>query len=273
MGYLTLPSAARPHGAAAEAVLLASAPAAGLVPHLDAVIAYTSSTPSSSSEAVLDFYKRMLRLSRDERALPSTPMALLDHLRAQAPSVRPDAAVAHLSVAALLSKNQLAESHALLGELHADEVPLSVGSFDMIISAAARRRDRRAACRAYRTLRRAGLAPTAYTLNAMLNAETRCGRPEAALALFRKAEGGAASRWPGEPPDAWSYSTAMAAAKAANQPRRVGQLFAQVCADERLRDRVTPAAYNLAIEAVSAQRLHHPSARVAKSTRLHHPEL
>ena len=250
MGWLTLPPAARPHGKAAEIALLVGAPPIELREHLDAALAKTIFDDNSpiDSEGVLDFYKRLLRLSRDDKATQRSIPTLITHLRAQ-PSVYPDAATAHLAVAAYLSKNQRTESLETLMALRRESVPLSVGSFDMIINAAARRRDRPAACRAYWELRRSGLTPTAYTLNAMMHTETRCGRPEAALALFRKAEGGAARRWPGSPPDAWSYSTAMAAAMAADQPSKALQLFAQVSTDEDLRDRVTPAAFNLALEA------------------------
>ena len=136
-----------------------------------------------------------------------------------------------------------------LSSLRADAVPLSSGSFDMLIQDAGKARDRVAAYRAYRELRRSRLTPTAYTLNALLNAETRSGRPSAALTLFKRAERGRAAGWPGERPDSWTYSTAMAAAMAAKRPETVGQLFARASADEAISNGLNTVSYNLAIEA------------------------
>ena len=67
------------------------------------------------------------------------------------------ASLGSLAVAALLHWGQPADALATLKSLRADAVPPSVGSFDMIIQAAARARDRRAAYRAYRELRRSQL--------------------------------------------------------------------------------------------------------------------
>ena len=250
---LGLPPAARPHGKAAEAATLAGATPDVLAPHLDALLAATPDD-RDGAEAVLNVYKQLLwtaRQTRDSRHLSSSSVsALVDHLRGQTirPLLQPDADTGHLALKGLLHHGCPADALALLASLRADAVPLTVGSYDMLIQAAGRSRERRGAYRAYREMRRARVRPTAYTLNAMLNVETRSGRPNAALALFSRALDGA-PRWPGEPPDAWSYSTAMAAAMAAGQHHRVGRLFSQVSADPHLRHRITPAAYNLAIEA------------------------
>ena len=65
---------------------------------------------------------------------------------------------------------------ALLTSLRVDGV-LSAGTFDQIMQAASKARDRRTAYAAYRQLRRCHLTPTAYTLNALMNVETRAVAP------------------------------------------------------------------------------------------------
>ena len=92
------------------------------------------------------------------------------------------------------------------------------------------------------------MQPTAFTLNALLNVEMQTGRPKVAVSLLRRAERGS-PRWPGEPPDAWSYTTAMAAAGKARQPREVSSLFGKLTSVQRLQGEATVAAYNMAIAA------------------------
>ena len=178
-----LPLGARTHGAAAEAALLSGAPRSALDAHLDATIAATPDD-NEGAEAALDFYKRLLRLSRKVQPdeVVASVSVVLGHLRRQSRTqLRPDAATGHLAVASYVHHGQSAGALALLQSLHAESLPLSVGSFDLIIQAAGRQHDRQAAYRAYGVLRRAKLCPTAYTLNALLNVETKSGRPERAL--------------------------------------------------------------------------------------------
>jgi hypothetical protein len=248
IGWLALPTSARAQGAQAEAALLAGAPASVLTAHLDEALVATPDD-REGADAALDFYKRLLRLSRNANAAEGSSLVVLDHLRRQRrQQLQPDAVVGHLITTALVRSGQAGDALATLAALRADGVALSTGSFDMLIQAAGRKRDRRAAYASFRGLRRARLLPTAYTLNALLNAETRSGQPEQALALLRKAEGGR-PHWRGTAPDAWSYATAMAAALAAEQPATALRLFARVSGNEKLHAKVTPAAYNLAIEA------------------------
>jgi pentatricopeptide repeat protein len=248
MGWLQLlPAAARPAAARCETGIRSGAGRDEIWPDLEDAI---SNTPDD--EAVLDLYKRLLRISkyRTGRA-PLLGQTFVDHLRMQSTrrrALQPDASVAHLAAAEAVFRGNTSAAICVLAELVADEVPLSSGSFDLIIQQAGRTRDRRTAYTSYRLLRRARLLPSAYTLNALMTAETRCGMPVNALSLLSRAERGS-PRWPGAPPDAWSYTTGMAAASSAKRYLKVSQLFQRLTTDVKLRDRVTPTAYNLAIEA------------------------
>ena len=249
MGWLLLPASARPYASKAEHALRGGAGRDELWPLLDATIANTPND-AAGCEAAMDFYKRMLRISRyRDESCPLLAPVLLEHLRTQPRSgLYADAAAAHLATAEAVARGDTTSALSLLASLRAEAVPLTGGSFDIVIQHAARARDRRTAYASYRELRRSRLRPSAYTLNALMNTETRCGRPQAALDLLSRADRGA-PRWPGEAPDAWSFGTGMAAAAAARRYLKVNQLFQRVTTDVRLRDRVTPAAYNLAVEA------------------------
>ena len=140
MGWLVLPASARAHGAAAESAVLSSAPVDLLAGHLDEVIAATPNDEDGAA-AALDFYKRLLRLTR-QGSRPAVS-AVLDHLRlGQRPLLRPDAVVGHLAVAGLLHHERPVDALATLVSLRAEQVPLSAGSFDMLIQHAGRTRDR-----------------------------------------------------------------------------------------------------------------------------------
>ena len=157
--------------------------------HLDDALAATP-TDDYGAEAALDFYKQLLRRSRPPRDKrkktanrrqfpPSSTISLPDC--APTRTARRDRGPPCGSCAPLAWP--LGGGSLALSSLRADAVPLSSGSFDMLIQDAGKARDRVAAYRAYRELRRSRLTPTAYTLNALLNAETRSGRPSAALTL------------------------------------------------------------------------------------------
>ena len=251
MGWLLLPAAARPHAAAAESVLRAGGGREEIWPHLEKTMENTADD-AAGAEAALDFYKRMLRISkyRDGSSELLAP-TLLSHLRAQSGRQRPlqaDSAVAHLAAAEAIFRGDTCSALSLLADLRAEEVPLSAGSFDLVIQHAGRTRDRRAAYASYRQLRRARLQPSAFTLNALMTAETRCGEPQNALKLLSRALDGS-PRWPGAPPDAWSYATAMTAASASKRYLKVNQLFQKLMTEPQLRERATTTAYNLAVEA------------------------
>ena len=244
-GYLSarLPGASRPHARLAESRLLSGAPAATVLAHLSAAMEAPCDTA-----AALDLYKKLLRLSR-QSSDPSMSTALLRHVLDASERAEADEAIAHLVVNDLVQRQTpLSDPLAVLATFRERRLPLSVGSFDMIIQQAARRRDRASAYRAYRLLRRCHLLPSAFTLNALLNVEVRCGHPLVALSLLARAEQGA-PRWPGSTPDAWSYSTAMSAAKNAKLYEAVGRLFTQQQRLARLRGARSVVAHNLAIEA------------------------
>lgn len=238
---LLLPSPARPHAAQAEQHLLSGAPAARVLEHVETAV----SLSNGDVDGVSDLYKRLLRLSRKRDA--SLSLALVEHLYASELDIA-DAAVAHLAVSDLVGRGRVDDARGVLASFHARRLPLSAGSFDMLIQHAAKRRDRGDAYAAYRLLRRCRVRPTAYTLNALLNVEVRCDRPLVALRLLQRAERGA-PRWPGASPDAWSYSTAMYAAKQAGRWATVAQLYGRQVRDPKLRGRVSAVARNLAIEA------------------------
>ena len=110
------------------------------------------------------------------------------------------------------------------------------------------------------------MRPTAYTLNGLLNVEMRADRPLAALGLLKRAKAGA-PRWPGHAPDAWSYRTAMAAAKQAGRYQSVGLLFDELIRHPRLRRELRSSssascAHNLALEALLRQRKLAPAKRL-----------
>ena len=233
-----LPASARIHAARAEGALVGGEPTAALLAHLSAMI----SDAPEEEEALLDSYKRLLRLSRRSQTA-HTSVALLKHLKQH---LQPDAAVIHLATCDAVRRGPCHIPRALdmLAVIHTSDA-LSTGTFDMVIHAAAKARNRTTAYKAYGVLRRRGLVPTTYTLNALLNVETRCARPDAALRLLRIAECGA-PRWPGSPPDGWSYTSAMAAAAASRQHEAVCQLFAKLTNDKRLSGGVV--AYNMALE-------------------------
>ena len=215
---LFLPRAALPHARIAEEQLLRGAPAASVLKHVDTAVSLTE----GKVPAVLDMYKRLLRLSR-QSPHASLPSELIAHLYG-CDRVVPDAATAHLAVNALVHHCCSADALGLLRSFHERQLPLTAGSFDLLIQEAAKQRDRAAAYSAYRLLRRCQLTPTAFTLNALLKVETRCGRPLVALRLLERAEHGA-PRWPGARPDSWSYSAAMTAAKHARRFPTVIDLF------------------------------------------------
>ena len=161
MGWLALPAAARPAAARCESAIRQGAGRDEIWPHLEDAL---SNTPDSleDAEAVLDFYKRMLRISKyrtgDAALLAPT---FVDHLRMQSTRRRAlqlDASVAHLATAEAVFRGNTSAAMGLLADLHADEVPLSSGSFDLIIQHAGRTRDRRTAYASDKLLRRAGLS-------------------------------------------------------------------------------------------------------------------
>ena len=249
---LLLPLRTRQEAALAERALLQNKLPVALT-HLNAAILATPASPEND-KGMMDIYKRLLRVSREvESAGTPSACVLLDHLAAQpAEGLRPDAATAHLAVTAVLQAGERSRrapaALELLERLRVQGVPLSSGSFDLVIGAASKARDRRACYQAYTKMRRSGLLPTAYTLNALLNAYIRLGQPSRALELLRRADSGP-PRWPGEPPDVWSFGTGMAAARAARQHVRVGQIFARMSNDQALRPHIGPVAFNMAIEA------------------------
>lgn len=187
----------------------------GCLRHLEAALA----TRPSEAEARA-IYCRLMRLSR--RAPDKAAAVLHDHMQGHA-KLQPDSASAHLELIALMRSGRLRAATDALDRFVACGVPLSAGSFDLLIHAAAERRDRISAWSAYRKLRRARLTPGAHTLNALMKAETRARRPLAALRLFERARDGVG--WPGTPPDEWSLLGAMSAASAAEMPDEVEALF------------------------------------------------
>lgn len=254
MRLVALPISARPHAKAAEHAVVSGASFDVLTSHMDAVIAETLPGGGGSAAAAdpeltsssLEFYKGLLRQARWRKS-DSVTSKIVEHLNAQ-PALQADETIAHLASADLVWRRDLQAALALLTSLRVDGVPLSAGTFDQIMQAASKARDRRTAYAAYRQLRRCHLTPTAYTLNALMNVETRSGRPTQALELLQRARRGA-PRWLGAEPDTWCYTTAMAAAKQARQYETVGRLFTKVTSDPRLRDRVGTVTYNLAIDA------------------------
>ncbi len=121
----------------------------------------------------------------------------------------------------------------LLEQMCRAGVPVSAGSFDVLLHAAARRGDRRRSLRAYRMMRRARIVPGALTLNGLLRSAARdrtldsSSRASRAAEWLRRArdDGG---RWHGAPPDGVSYNTVMAAACEARRRPEVEELFAQL---------------------------------------------
>ena len=202
----------------------------------------------SMATACFAFTRGCCACLASEAVYTRAPRAVVGHLRSSN-WTQPDAAVAHLATADAARRGKFTEALTLLASLHADDgIALTSGSFDLIIQGAARKRDRETAYRAYRLLRRCRLTPTAYTLNALLHAETRCGRPGMALRLLERAEKGA-PRWRGGMPDSWSYTSAMVAADAAGEFEYVGKLFARLTSEEHLRSTVQAPAFNYAIAA------------------------
>jgi len=224
--------------AALEKGALAKDRGAELLRSLDALACF-------SPEERLVIYKDLLSLARRDDG--STVPLILSHLLQQR-DLRLDAAVAHLAVAEAVYRGQLKVALARLETLRAAGAPLDSGTFDLVIQRASKQRDRRVAYEAYRTLRRARLTPTAFTLNALLNVEIRTGHPEKALELLVRAKRGK-PRWPGEAPDHYSYTTAMAAAIKAKRYTAVNPLFIRMTNDPQMRNRLTTVPYNLAIEA------------------------
>ena len=232
---------AQPHVAAAEkAILRGELPSA--LSSLSAALDATGGTLAPNDDELLSLYKRMLRLSRRECAADAAP-ALLDHLRTVAARA-PDASTVHLVVADAVYRGHRQGALALLSELRAEAVTLSRGSFDLLIQAAARERDRRAAIAAYWLLRRSGLRPSAQTLNGLMKAERRAGRPAAALSLLRRAEMGA-PRWPGGRPDVWSWTAGMSAAFDCGDHEEVYRIFSRMRGDRRLEPNLV--SYNVAM--------------------------
>lgn len=236
-------AAALPHTRQAEFFVRRGALPAAL--HcLDDALAATSGRLAADEDEARSLYKLLIRLSRrrcDGEAAP----ALLAHLRGQA-KLLPCAATAHLVVADALYRSPSAphKALALVSGLRADSVPLSSGTFDLVIQAAGRASDRPTAFRAYNQLRRAGLRPSQYTLNGLLNVERRSGRAEAAVALLRKAARGT-PRWPGARPDAWSWTTGMAAATDLGWNDEVESMFRQL---GTFRGGQSTAAFNVLIK-------------------------
>lgn len=148
-------------------------------------------------------------------------------------------------IADAVFRNHHVRALEMLREICATEAPISSGSFDIIVQAAARARDRKTAVRTYRLMRRTKVAPTAHTLNSLMNVYARCDDPKAAVALLSRAQAGL-PRWPGARPDAWSWSTAMACAAKAGEYRLVRELFARLRATRGIVP--NKVAYNVAID-------------------------
>ena len=167
-------------------------------------------------------YAKLMKMTRHTCGPDAAPQ-LLRHLIDHA-DLEPDAATVHLAVVDKIYRGDRGHALSMLRELRQEGAELSSGSFDAVIQAAGRARDRASAMAAYRLLRRAQLSPTIYTLNALMNVLARAGTPEEAVALLRRAEAGGA-RWPGAPPDAWTWSAAMSGAAQQGEHRLVRTLF------------------------------------------------
>eukprot|EP00966_Prymnesium_polylepis_P122949 2842633-Prymnesium_polylepis.1 len=83
--------------------------------------------------------------------------------------VKPDRTTVHLVVADSVYRGERQGALELLRELRDQGAELSSGSFDAVIQDAGKARDRATAMAAYSLLRRSGLTPTAFTLNALMN--------------------------------------------------------------------------------------------------------
>ena len=189
-------------------------------------------------------YAKLISVSRRSCG-PEVAPRLLRHLRERA-GVEPDASLTHMVVGDAVYRGKCGQALDVLRDARAAGAPLSSGSFDAIIQAAGRARDVDTAATAYRLLRRSRIAPTSLTLNALMNVRSRCGDPKGCIALLRRAQAGA-PRWPGEPPDAWSWITAMSCASRAGEYRMVRQLSVQLHCTEGVAP--TTAAFNVAIDA------------------------
>ena len=236
-----LPPAVRASVDLAQQRLFEGAPASSVLEPLGSVL------EGVEEEAVLRIYRKMLGLAPRVASSELAPK-LLAHLSER---VKPDASIAHLAIKDQVQRGCHAEALACLQSFRKDGTPVNAGSFDLLIHAAAQHRRRQLAYAAYRSMRRCGVSPTTYTLNALMRAELRSRRPQEALRLLQRAESGA-PRWPGSAPDACTYSTAMSAAKQLRQYARIGHLFKQLQRSDCLQtssDACTVPACNLAIEA------------------------
>ena len=208
----------------------------------------TARNSRRSDDEVRALYSRLMRVGRDSTDAPAGAVARLHEHMQQAAGVGPSPATVHLEVSAEVRRGRLEGALALLAAVASGGlVAPSTGSFDLIVHAAAARRNRLLAWHAYRALRRAKLTPSAHTLNALMKAETRArrcetlarrtrgtqtlrralsaARPQAALRLFARADAVPARGWVGSPPDGWSLVGAMAAAAAADEPESVSLFF------------------------------------------------
>ena len=192
---------------AQEAISCGATPRA--LQHLDRALV-DGAVDDLGMEGMMEGYHRLLKQGRRTGGPEATQLIIEHMILADIP---PDTVAAHLAAADAAHRGRVRHGLQLLAACGAAGATLSTGSFDTLIHAAGKSRDRAAALAAYRAMRRARLTPTTLTLNALLlmrcSSSGKHGADDAAR-LLRRAEAGA-PRWPGGPADLCSWTTVMGA--------------------------------------------------------------
>ena len=233
----SVPPLARPHVVKAEQALKRGDLPLSLT-HVDAAL----NSAQFSDDDTRQLYGDLLKFSRRTKSRRRGAEELLAHC-----AVTPDAPLAHLAVSGHAHAGDAAGGVRLLAGLVSRGCAPSAGSFDVLIQSAGRKRDLGGAVAAYSLMRRSRVAPTAFTLNSLLAARARAAPLPSVISLLRRADGGA-PRWPGAPPDAVSWNTALGAAARAGEHALVESLFDEQSA----RGLADTQAHNVAIRSTLA---------------------
>ena len=203
---------------AQEAISCGSVPRA--LQHLDRAL-IDGAVEDCGMDCMMDTYHRLLKQGRRTGG-PEATQLIIDHMILA--DIQPDTVAAHLAASDAAYRGRVRHGLQLLAACSAAGATLSTGSFDTLIHAAAKSRDRDAAFAAYRAMRRHRLTPTTLTLNALLLVRCSSGRQGAtdAARLLRRAEAGA-PRWPGGPADLCSWTTVMGAMAARREHAQARQ--------------------------------------------------
>ena len=203
---------------AQEAISCGAAPRA--LQHLDRALV-DGAVEDLGMEGMMEAYHRLLKQGRRTGG-PETTQIIIDHMILA--DIPPDTVAAHLAAADAAHRGRVRHGLQLLAACGAAGATLSTGSFDTLIHAAGKSRDRGAAFAAYRAMRRHRLTPTTLTLNALLLMRCSSGRHGAddAARLLRRAEAGA-PRWLGGPADLCSWTTVIGAMAAQREHAQAEQ--------------------------------------------------